>query len=121
MDFAELVAMAIANAQARSDLTASRARIVTPPTTPADGWSVICTTGRSSAWCRLRSSAHDRGSLPASQGAIKEQLAEIVKGLGDVSEELRAISRAFIPRSCPRAGWALRCGRWPAARRSRQT
>ena len=53
---------------------------------------------------------------PPGQDAIKEQLAEIVQGLGDVSEELRAISRGIHPRSCPRAGSAPRCGRWPADR-----
>jgi len=55
MDFAELVAMAIANAQARSDLTASRARIVTPPTTPRRRLERDLHDGRSSAGVRLRS------------------------------------------------------------------
>jgi signal transduction histidine kinase len=97
-DFAELVAMAIANAQARSDLNASRTRIV---------------TAADDARRRLERDLHDGAqqhlvslalkarmtevSLPAGQDAIKEQLAEIVQGLSDASEELRAISRGIHP------------------------
>jgi signal transduction histidine kinase len=104
-DFAELVAMAIANAQARSDLNASRTRIVNA----ADG-----------ARRRLERDLHDGAqqrlvslalkarmtevSLPAEQGAIKEQLAEIVQGLSDVSEELRAISRGIHPAILSKGG-----------------
>ena len=54
-DFAKLVAMAVANAQAQSDLTASRARVVTAADAPAGAWSGTCTTVRSSAWFRLLS------------------------------------------------------------------
>jgi signal transduction histidine kinase len=97
-DFAELVAMGIANAQARSDLAASRTRIV---------------TAADDARRRLERDLHDGAqqrlvslalkarvtelSLPADRDAIREQLAEIVNGLGDVSEELRAISRGIHP------------------------
>ncbi len=74
-DFAELVAMAIANAQARSDLTASRTRIV---------------TAADDARRRLERDLHDGAqqrlvslalktrmtdlSLPAGQDALREQL-----------------------------------------------
>jgi GAF domain-containing protein len=47
--FTELVAQAIANADARIKLTQSRARLVEAPTTPAAGSSAICTTAPSSA------------------------------------------------------------------------
>ncbi len=105
MDFAELVAMAIANAQARSDLNASRARIV---------------TAADDARRRLERDLHDGAqqrlvslalrarmtevSLPAGQGAVKEQLAEIVQGLSDASEELRAISRGIHPAILSKGG-----------------
>ncbi len=104
-DFAELVAMAIANAQARSDLNASRTRIV---------------TAADDARRRLERDLHDGAqqrlvslalkarmtelSLPAAQGAIKQQLEEIVQGLGDVSEELRAISRGIHPAILSKGG-----------------
>ena len=95
-DFARLVAMAIANAQAQSDLTSSRMRIV---------------TAADDARRRLERDLHDGAqqrlvsmalrarmtevSLPEEQEAVREQLNEIVQGLSDVSEELRAISRGI--------------------------
>jgi signal transduction histidine kinase len=97
-DFAKLVAMAISNAQARSELTASRTRIV---------------TAADDARRRLERDLHDGAqqrlvslalkarmtelSLPPGQDALKAMLTEIVEGLGDVSEELRAISRGIHP------------------------
>jgi signal transduction histidine kinase len=104
-DFARLVAMAIANAQARSDLTASRARIV---------------TAADDARRRLERDLHDGAqqrlvalalkarmtelSLPADQNETKGQLAELVQGLRDVSEELRAISRGIHPAILSKGG-----------------
>ena len=52
--FAELAAQALANAQAREELAASRARIVRRATPSAGGWSATCTTARSSGSCRWR-------------------------------------------------------------------
>ena len=43
-------------------------------------------------------------SLPAGQDAIRELLADIVQGLGDVSEELRAISRGIHPAILSKGG-----------------
>src|SRR5258708_12188758 len=43
-------------------------------------------------------------SMPDGQGAIKEQLAEIVQGLSEVSEELRAISRGIHPAILSKGG-----------------
>jgi signal transduction histidine kinase len=117
-DFARLVAMAIANAQARSDLTASRTRIV---------------TAADDARRRLERDLHDGAqqrlvslalkarmtelSLPAGLGAIREQLTDIVQGLGDVSEELRAISRGIHPAILSKGGLgpALRSLAWRSA------
>jgi len=97
--------MAIANAQARSDLTASRTRIV---------------TAADDARRRLERDLHDGAqqrlvslalkarmtelSLPVGQDAIREQLSDIVHGLGDVSEELRAISRGIHPAILSKGG-----------------
>jgi len=117
-DFAKLVAMAIANAQAQSDLTASRTRIV---------------TAADDARRRLERDLHDGAqqrlvslalkarmtelSLPAGQDEIKEQLIDIVQGLGDVSEELRAISRGIHPAILSKGGLgpALRSLAWRSA------
>jgi GAF domain-containing protein len=46
--FTELIATAIANAQSRAELAASRARVVAPPTRRGAGSSAICMTARSS-------------------------------------------------------------------------
>src|SRR5258705_583688 len=104
-DFAELVAMAIANAQARSDLDASRTRIVTAAD---DARRRLERDLHDGAQQRLVSLALEARmtevSLPAGQGAIKEQLAEIVPGLSEVSEELRAISRGIHPAILSKGG-----------------
>jgi signal transduction histidine kinase len=106
-DFAKYVAMAIANAQARSDLTASRMRIV---------------TAADDARRRLERDLHDGAqqrlvslalktrvtelSLPPDQAELREDLKEIVQGLSDVSEELRAISRGIHPAILSKGGLA---------------
>jgi signal transduction histidine kinase len=104
-DFARLVAMAIANAQARSDLTSSRMRIV---------------TAADDARRRLERDLHDGAqqrlvslalkarmmevALPDGQDALRAQLNEIVQGLGDICEELRAISRGIHPAILSKGG-----------------
>jgi signal transduction histidine kinase len=103
--FAKLVAMAIANAQARSELSASRRRIV---------------TAADDARRRLERDLHDGAqqrlvslalkarmtelSLPTDVDAVRAQLNDIVQGLGDVSEELRAISRGIHPAILSKGG-----------------
>jgi signal transduction histidine kinase len=104
-DFARLVAMAIANAQAKSDLTASRMRIV---------------TAADDARRRLERDLHDGAqqrlvslalktrmtevALPEGQDAVRAQLNEIVQGLSDICEELRAISRGIHPAILSKGG-----------------
>jgi signal transduction histidine kinase len=106
-DFAKYVAMAVANAQARSDLTASRMRIV---------------TAADDARRRLERDLHDGAqqrlvslalktrvtelSLPEDQAGLRDRLNEIVQGLSDVSEELRAISRGIHPAILSKGGLA---------------
>ncbi len=105
MDFAELVAMAIANAQARSDLNASRARIVSAADDARRQLERDLHDGAQQRLVSLALKARmTEVSLPAGQDAIKEQLAEIVEGLGDASEELRAISRGIHPAILSKGG-----------------
>jgi signal transduction histidine kinase len=116
MDFAELVAMAIAKAQARSDLTASRARVVTAADDARRRLERDLHDGAQQRLVSLALKARmTEVSLPADQGAIKEQLVEIVKGLDDVSDELRAISRGIHPAILSKGGLgpalrSLACG-----------
>jgi signal transduction histidine kinase len=105
VDFAELVAMAIANAQARSDLNASRARIVTAADDARRRLERDLHDGAQQRLVSLALKARmTEVSLPAGQDAVREQLAEIVQGLGDASEELRAISRGIHPAILSKGG-----------------
>ena len=96
-DFAELVATAVANAEARGQLIASRARIV---------------AAGDEARRRIERDLHDgaqqrlvalglrirslRASLPA-EGDLDDQIADIGDGLAEASEELRQISQGIHP------------------------
>jgi hypothetical protein len=46
-EFAQRLDAAIANADSRDQLTASRARLLTAGTRPGAGWSATCTTAHS--------------------------------------------------------------------------
>jgi signal transduction histidine kinase len=101
-DFADLVAIAIANATARDDLIASRARIV---------------AAADDARRRLERDLHDgaqqrlvslglqlrlaEGSAPPK---LQEQLAGVVSGLTAVSQELQQISRGIHPAILSKGG-----------------
>jgi K+-sensing histidine kinase KdpD len=116
-DFADLAAMAVANAQARSDLTASRARIVTAAD---DARRRIERDLHDGAQQRLVSLAlkarMTEQSLPAGQDAIRAELADIVQASAMCPMSYARSHAASIPRSCPRVDSAPRCGRWHAAR-----
>jgi signal transduction histidine kinase len=104
-DFARLVAMAIANAQARSDLTSSRMRIVTAADDARRRLERDLHDGAQQRLVSLALKARmTEVSLPDGQDAVKEQLNEIVQGLGDICEELRAISRGIHPAILSKGG-----------------
>ncbi len=104
-DFADIVATAIANAQARAELTASRARIV---------------AAADSARRRLERDLHDGAqqrlvslglelrtaevSVPPELNALKMQISAVVSGLTGVSEDLQEISRGIHPAILSRGG-----------------
>ncbi|MCJ0904296.1 PAS domain S-box protein [Rhodococcus sp. ARC_M6] len=104
-DFTDLVATAIANAQTHAQLTASRVRIV---------------AATDDARRRLERDLHDgaqqrlvslglalrsaEAAAPAEPAALKEQISDIVVGLGDVSADLREISRGIHPTILSKGG-----------------
>ncbi len=103
-DFADLVATAIANAETRTQLAASRARIV---------------AAGDEARRRLERDLHDgaqqrlvslglqmrmiEGSIP-DRPELEEQISDIVQGLTGVSEELQELSRGIHPAILSRGG-----------------
>jgi signal transduction histidine kinase len=104
-DFARLVAMAIANAQARSDLTASRMRIVTAADDARRRLERDLHDGAQQRLVSLALKARmTEVALPDGQDALRGQLNEIVQGLSEISEELRAISRGIHPAILSKGG-----------------
>jgi signal transduction histidine kinase len=97
-DFAELVATAIANAEARTELTASRARVV----------AAADETRR-----RIERDLHDgiqqrlvslglelraaQAAVPPQLGEFESMLSRVAGGLASVFDELREISRGIHP------------------------
>ncbi|HEX5922763.1 MAG TPA: GAF domain-containing protein [Baekduia sp.] len=93
--FTELVATAIANAQSRTDLEASRARLVTEPMRPAAASSATCTTARSSG----SSTPSSRSSSPSGRSGATTMTS----------------SRWSPRRSSTRGGPTRSCASWPRA------
>jgi signal transduction histidine kinase len=96
-DFAELVATAIANAEARGALIASRARIVTAGD---DARRRIERDLHDGAQQRLVALALNIRSLQASRsslGDLEQRLGDIGDGLAEACEELRQVSHGIHP------------------------
>jgi signal transduction histidine kinase len=106
-DFADLVATAIANAATRSELIASRARIV---------------AAGDEARRRLERNLHDgaqqrlvalglqlrtaEDALPDEMAQQKRQLMEVLNGITEVSQDLQEISRGIHPAVLSKGGLA---------------
>jgi PAS domain S-box-containing protein len=96
--FTELAATAISNAQAREDLTNSRARIVAASDETRRRIERDLHDGTQqrlvSLGLRLRL-AHD--AVSPDQAELKQELARVTSGIGDVLEDLREMSRGIHP------------------------
>ena len=104
-EFTDLVGTAVANAQARADLVASRARIV---------------AASDEARRRIERNLHDgaqqrlvalglqtrlaEASVPPELPSLREQLGDIVSGLNGVSADLQEISRGIHPAILSKGG-----------------
>lgn len=97
-DFADLVATAIANAEARRQLTASRARIVAAADDARRRFERDLHDGAQqrliSLGLELRTA---EASVPPDLLPLREQISHIVTGLAGVSEDLHEISRGIHP------------------------
>lgn len=104
-DFADLVATAIANADARTELTASRARIVAASDAARRRFERDLHDGAQqrlvSLGLQLRTA---EASLPPDCHALRAPLSDIVTGLRGVSEDLQEISRGIHPAILSRGG-----------------
>jgi signal transduction histidine kinase len=104
-DFADLVATAIANADARTELTASRARIVAASDATRRRFERNLHDGAQqrlvSLGLQLRTA---EVSLPPGFDALREQVSDIVTGLTGVSKDLQEISRGIHPAILSRGG-----------------
>jgi signal transduction histidine kinase len=97
-DFTDLVTTAITNAEAHTQLTASRARIVAAGDEVRRRFERDLHDGAQqrlvSLGLKLRSA---EASVPAGLGSVHEQLTEIVEGLTGLSRDLQEISRGIHP------------------------
>jgi signal transduction histidine kinase len=104
-DFADLVATAIANADARTELTASRARIVAASDAARRRFERDLHDGAQqrlvSLGLQLRTA---EASLPLEWHALREKVSDVVTGLKGVSEDLQEISRGIHPAILSRGG-----------------
>jgi signal transduction histidine kinase len=105
LEFVELLATAIANAENRNELLASSARIVATADEARRRIERSLNTGPQR---RLTSLGHElraaQSSVPQGHEHLKEQLATTTKGLDAVLDDLREISRGLHPMTLSRSG-----------------
>ena len=104
-EFADMVAIAIADAENRAELTASRARIVAAADAARRGFERDLHDGAQQRLVALglllRSAA---ASLPSDQHGAKEQIVRIVDDLAGLSADLREISHGIHPAILSKGG-----------------
>ncbi len=103
-DFAELVATAIGNAQARDELMASRARLVTAGDEARRRIERNLHDGAQQRLVTLRLRLQSlQASLPV-DGRVQLEIAELADEVAAASEELRQLSRGIHPAVLSNAG-----------------
>jgi GAF domain-containing protein len=104
-DFADLVATALANAQTRAELRASRARIITPFDAARRRVERDLHDGAQqrivSLGLQLRTA---EAAIPPELHTVRQQISDLVAGLTAVSNELQEISRGVHPAILSRGG-----------------
>jgi signal transduction histidine kinase len=104
-EFADLAATAIANAEARAELTASRARIVAAADEARRRIERDLHDGAQQRLVSLGLGLRTAEALvPPELTALEAQISGIVQGLVGVSEELREISRGIHPAILSKGG-----------------
>jgi signal transduction histidine kinase len=104
-DFADLIATAIANAETRAELTASRARIVTAADQARRRFERDLHDGAQqrvvSLGLELRAL---EASIPPEQQGLRDRLSRVVTGLVGLSTDLQEISRGIHPAILSKSG-----------------
>ncbi|MGX9789548.1 sensor histidine kinase [Mycobacterium sp. MMS18-G62] len=104
-DFADLVATAIANAETRAELTASRVRIVTAADQARRGFERDLHDGAQqrliSLGLKLRAL---EAAIPPERADLRGEVSHIVDGVSGVSTDLQEISRGIHPAILSRGG-----------------
>jgi signal transduction histidine kinase len=104
-DFADLIATAIANAETRAELKASRTRIITAADHARRGFERDLHDGAQQRIVSLGLEARAlEASLPPSAEQEREALGRVVTGLGDLHHELQELSRGIHPAILSRGG-----------------
>jgi signal transduction histidine kinase len=113
-DFADLVSTAIANAETRAELTASRARIVAAADEARRGFERDLHDGAQQRIVSL--SLELRAIEAAADEALRAELSQVVGGLAELHTDLQELSRGMHPAVLSRGG--LRPALRALARRS---
>jgi len=96
--FTELVATAIANAESRSELAASRRRIVTASDEARRRIERDLHDGTQQRLVSLGLAARTaEANVPADRGDLRAELSRIAAGLADAAAELQEVSRGIHP------------------------
>jgi signal transduction histidine kinase len=104
-DFADLVSTAIANAEIRAELTASRARIVTAADHARQRFERDLHDGAQQRVVSLGLQLRKVEALmPPDLHELRAQVSDAVAGLGAIAAELRQISRGIHPAILSRGG-----------------
>ncbi len=104
-DFTDLVATAIANADARAELTASRARIVAASDEARRRFERNLHDGAQQRLVSLGLQLRTvEAGVPPELPALAEQIWDAISGLTEVSDDLREISRGMHPAILSRGG-----------------
>ena len=104
-EFGDLVAIAIANAQSRAELAASRARIVAAGDETRRRIERDLHDGAQQRLVSLALALRAaEAKVPADQPELRRQLADVATGITDVTGELREMSRGLHPAILSKGG-----------------
>lgn len=104
-DFTDLVTTAIANAETRSQLTASRARIIAAADNARRRFERDLHDGAQQRLVALGlEMSMAEASVPSELSALRKQLSHFVASLTGVSDDLRELSRGIHPAILSRGG-----------------